>query len=337
MVSSLSAFIINYIQGHDNFWYLFVLAVFHSLFQLNLKVFIGREQIFKFNLFGFFVPLLVAIFILLVYFFSPFQKVDIYFWGYGIAHGIAWLTSFILVFPVVEWRKIFDWHKHFRKAFTYGFFTASSNLLQFLNYRLSYFFILYFKDMSAVGIFSIGIALAEATWIISKSVALVQYSRIINTKNLEENISHSKIAAKISFYLTVFIVAAMILIPPKVYQFVFGEEFLEIKKIILYIVPGILSISISNTHGHFFSAIGKLKQINIKSLIGLAATVVLSILLIPRYDIVGACLAASVAYFLSSVYLLIEFYRLTKFSFSDLILSKKDFRFVSQANQDIKN
>ena len=50
-----------------------------------------------------------------------------------------------------------------------------------------------------------------------------------------------------------------------------------------------MAIAVSNVWGHYFSAFGELKILIVKSLIGVFATLILSIILIPKMGIDGAC------------------------------------------------
>ena len=98
--------------------------------------------------------------------------------------------------------------------------------------------------------------------------------------------------------------------PESVYVFIFGsEEFASVKYILLLLSPGILAIAVTNVYGNYFSAIGKLKILIIKSAVGVVFTVILSVILIPRLQITGACIFNAVSYIVSSTILVIAFCR----------------------------
>ena len=98
---------------------------------------------------------------------------------------------------------------------------------------------------------------------------------------------------------------------------VFGNEFGDIRKYILLLVPGIIAIAVSNLYGHYFAGSGRLKILRDKSLIGLAASLILLPLLVKKYQLTGACISMNVSYILSSLYLW--------------------FRFMKERNYDEKN
>jgi O-antigen/teichoic acid export membrane protein len=78
---------------------------------------------------------------------------------------------------------------------------------------------------------------------------------------------------------------------------------------LLLLSPGILAIAVTNVYGNYFSAIGKLKILIIKSAVGVVFTVILSVILIPRLQITGACIVNAVSYIVSSTILVIAFCR----------------------------
>jgi O-antigen/teichoic acid export membrane protein len=101
--------------------------------------------------------------------------------------------------------------------------------------------------------------------------------------------------------------AAAILVPDTIYQMIFGDEFTGIRKYILYLFPGIIAIAVSNLYGHYFAGTGRLNILRDKSLLGLAASLILLPLLVKKYQLTGACISLDVSYVLSSLYLWIRF------------------------------
>jgi O-antigen/teichoic acid export membrane protein len=99
----------------------------------------------------------------------------------------------------------------------------------------------------------------------------------------------------------------LVLIPQPAYRFIFGDEFGYVRTLIIYLLPGIIAISVSNIFEQYFSGKGKLRVIRNKSLVGLVATLILLPLLIKKYHLAGACISVNVSYILSSVYLWLSF------------------------------
>ena len=92
------------------------------------------------------------------------------------------------------------------------------------------------------------------------------------------------------------------------FTFIFGRDFATIKQLLFLLIPGIISIAISNVYGHYFAGTNRMKVLIEKSLLGLVITLGLSMILIPIWNIKGACMVTSLSYLGSSVYLMYKFY-----------------------------
>lgn len=125
-------------------------------------------------------------------------------------------------------------------------------------------------------------------------------------------------------------VLGIMIIPSQVYEFIFGKEFRDTKEIMLLLSPGIFAIAVSDMVGHYFSGMRDLKILNIKSIAGLAVTVVLSFIMIPRWGILGACIATTSSYFVSALLLFMKFYSSTPFILKDYMISKEEVQLLKQ-------
>ena len=96
-------------------------------------------------------------------------------------------------------------------------------------------------------------------------------------------------------------------LPEPVYRLVFGEEFGDVRKFLIYLLPGVVAISVSNIFGHYFSGSGKLRVLTYKSLIGLCTTIIILPFVLKEYKLTGVCIALNVSYILSSLYLWLTF------------------------------
>ena len=326
LVSIVSSVITIFIQGHDNAAILILLTILNSLFTVQLFLFTAKGNFKLFNIFSLLQPLLLLLFALFFEYIFKVKSFKSYLYGYIAALSISWLFSLIKSRQYLKGKRLEISFKTSIQVMKYGWQTELSSFLQFLSYRLSYFFILFYKGFSSVGVFSVGIALTEAIWMISRSISTVQFSQIINNIEFSDGIKITKQSAKLSFVSSLFILIVMILLPASVFKLVFGHSFEQVKEIMIFLFPGIIAIAISNIYGHFFSATGKTVVLIIKSVFGLFVTVIVSVLLIPRFGIVGACLAASASYLASSIYLFVAFYKNTKFHYKDLIISKNEIK-----------
>lgn len=317
------------IQG-EYLFYLIGISVFSSLLSTNISLFIGTQDIKKFNVYTVLQQLVHIVFIgILVYLFGK-KDVSVYFLAQISCLALLFLTSFFQIIKKCKISEITFCKEVGRNMFEYGWKTQLSAFVQFLNYRLSFYFLEHFEGIASVGIFSIGVTFSEAIWTITRSIAVILYSDVVNSKSREESIGKTKESLKLTFFLMIVFVLGIMIIPSQVYEFIFGKEFRDTKEIMLLLSPGIFAIAVSDMVGHYFSGMRDLKILNVKSIAGLAVTVVLSFIMIPRWGILGACIATTSSYFVSALLLFMKFYSSTPFILKDYMISKEEVQLLKQ-------
>ncbi len=199
-----------------------------------------------------------------------------------------------------------------------GAYVQVANGMQLMNYRLAYWLIEKFQSTAALGIYTVANQLAEGAWLVPKSLAVVLYSKISNTTGPEGQRLLTLTFLKTSMACASAVVLVLILLPSTVFQWVFGPEVVGVTPLIVLLVPGILSMAASQAYSHFFSGTARNVHNVIGSGLGLVATVVAGLLLIPVYGLVGAAISATLAYSINAVYQTIAFMRITGSRFMDL-------------------
>jgi len=310
--TTIGSFVFSVLHSQQSYFVLLPLTLITSFMALNLLIFIGKEKIQHFNVFSLLAPALLLIFSLCFVFLFKDRTVNGYLFSYFLSQAVVFVISLIIIRKYLIKKEIGISTDIVKKAFSYGWKNELSYFIQFLNYRLSYFFILYYQDITSVGLFSVAIVVSESIWLMAKSITTVQYSKIVNLDNPVSAIELTKKSVKLSFYATLAMLIVLAIIPSGVFGFVFGKDFSTIKQLLFFLMPGILSIAVSNVYGHYFAALNQMRVLIVKSTIGLVFTVVLSVILIPLWSIKGACIVTSVSYLSSSVYLWIAFHKTNK-------------------------
>lgn len=305
-------------------YYLIGISVLSSLLSTNISLFIGTQNIRFFNIYTVLQQLVHVLFIAILIYIVKLKDVSVYFLAQIFCLAFLFLTSFFLILKKCKLSEFSFSKSVFINMFEYGWKTQLSAFIQFLNYRLSFYFLEYFEGIAAVGIFSIGITFSEAIWTITRSIAVVLYSDVVNSESREESIVKTKSSLKLSFSLMLIFVLGIIIIPAFIYTEIFGNEFSETKQIMLLLAPGILAIAVSDMIGYYFSGIKELKILNIKSIVGLLITVGFSFFAIPKWGIWGACFVTTSSYVISAAILFWKFYQSTEFKIRDYIISKDE-------------
>lgn len=304
------------------------ISVFSSLLSTNISLFVGTQNIKRFNLYTVLQQLVHIIFIGLFVYVLNRKDVSVYFLAQIACLALLFITSFFQIIRKCDLSEVYFSKEVSRNMFEYGWKTQLSAFVQFLNYRLSFYFLEYFEGISSVGIFSIGVTFSEAIWTITRSIAVVLYSDVVNSKSREESIEKTKSSIKLTVILMMVFVLGILVIPSQVYIMIFGKEFKDTKEIMLLLSPGIFAIAVSDMAGHYFSGIRELKILNVKSIVGLVFTVVFSLIAIPRWGIVGACLATTSSYLVSAFLLFRKFYSATPFRIKDYLVSKEELQLL---------
>lgn len=215
-----------------------------------------------------------------------------------------------------------------KEVVKYGSVAQLGNVIQYLNYRLSYFVLNYYIGADSVGIYSVGVTLAEAVWLVSGSIAMVQYSNIANTGDLGSSREITLRLSKFSFVATILVLLVILSLPSTLFGIIFGKDFSTVKEIVIYLSAGIAIFGLTVIISHYFAGIGKYAVNTITAFIGLIVTVVLNFLLIPKYGCNGAAISATISYLVTGFLLVAIFLKETNYSACDMLINKKDIVFA---------
>ena len=304
-----------------------LLSVLSSLASVNTSVLIGRERVNAANAVNLWQPVTLLLTLLVCYYGFGMLNLNAYIIALYVAYGGSWLFGTILLHN--EFRKFtfcpFDEYKVVVKdLFKYGILNQSGHLVQFINLRLGFYLLQRYVDVGSTGVFSNAVALAEAVWLISRSIALVQYARIANSDDADYSRRLTLDLAKICLAFSTAAMVVLALLPTSFHLWLFGPEFGDLPTLIRILAPGALIYSLFLIIGHYFSGTGRYQMNTYAALCGLVFTFALGFTLIPRYGIYGAAITSSVSYAANAVFVMIVFFRGSTFKVSDFFLSRKN-------------
>ena len=304
-----------------------ILSFLSSLSSINFRFLVGKEEIQKANYNTLLQPILLTL--TLVVYYIILKRTDIY--GFIIGLYAAYCGTFLLgvwmlrdEYANLRYDKDKDYGPVLKDLFKYGFLNQTGHFVQFFNLRLSYYLLDNYIGRGEVGVFSRSVSMAEAVWIISSSIALVQYARISNADNREYSQKLTLDLTKICLLVSAVAVVVLCLLPPQFYIFVFGSDFGEMAHLIRILAPGVLLYCIFLILGHYYSGTGRYQMNTFAALCGLAATCILGFTLIPKYDVTGAAITSAVSYTMNAVFLFVFFLKESHFKGKDFILRKNE-------------
>ena len=314
-----------------------ILSFISSLSNINFRFLVGKEEIQKANYNTLLQPVLLTI--TLVVYYLVLKKTDIY--GYIIGLYAAYGGTFLL--GVWMLRKEYtnlrnDKDKEYgpvlKDLFKYGFLNQTGHFVQFFNLRLSYYLLDRFINVGRVGVFSNALSLAEAIWIISNSIALVQYARIANADDRTYAQKLTLDLSKICLLVSAVAIMVLCLLPSTIYTFVFGPEFGEMASLIRILAPGILLYCVFLIFGHYYSGTGRYQMNTFAALCGLVATFVCGFTLIPKLDVTGAAITSAVSYTVNAIFLFVFFIKESHFKGRDFILTRSEIQnYIAELKQ----
>ena len=307
IISLSGAIIFSLFFGFGYFLPFFLISLLMSVTSSISTYWLGKKNIRTYNLLTLLNPLLILASLAVLYFIFKKTALNTVYLAYYIGIGILLLVGLAGLAKKEAFRAPEFSYSGIRSIIRYGVINEFNSLIQFLNYRLSYYFIARMLGLAELGIFSIAVAVSEAVWVISRSMSAIHFSNVINSDDYVKSRHETIVFVKQSFRISSLVLCMLVLIPQPVYRFIFGDEFGYVRTLMIYLLPGIIAISMSNLFEQYFSGKGNLRVIRNKSLVGLIATLILLPLLIKKYHLAGACISVNVSYILSSVYLWLNF------------------------------
>lgn len=301
-ISFIGACLVNFLHP-THFWLLLSLSIILSTHSLIFNQLFANQNFMKGNL----LTLLVQVLFFLVLLALWWMNYPIDWITYFEIQMVIWSLTTLFFLKPLKFALLKK--NELRAMLNYGFRNELSYLLQFISYRLSYFFIFYKLGIEALGVFGVMVILAESVWVISRSFSSVSFSKQLQDEGESNSIRRTNQYAWYTFGLTAIAILALLILPNEWYIAIFSKEFSELKTILIVVSPGILLVAISTIFGHYFAAKNRQGILLFKSFIGVLVTVSLTPLFISLYGIWGAALAMSISYITSSVVLIIAYLR----------------------------
>lgn len=210
----------------------------------------------------------------------------------------------------------------FRETLRYGLRLHPGTVAQFLNYRLDVFLVAYFRSPAEVGLYVVATGLAEKLYELPVSLWTVLLYR--NARH--ETDTAAQVSAAV-FRLMLVILAVLCgvfaALAYPVIRFLYGSSFLGAVAVAWVLLPGIWLYGAGKILGVHLMATGRPGRDAAAAGFSLAITVLLDLLLIPRYGIMGAALASSIAYGAAAVFLLGMFLRTTGMTPREVLLVRR--------------
>jgi O-antigen/teichoic acid export membrane protein len=182
-----------------------------------------------------------------------------------------------------------------RPILSYGLRGHVGNVLQFFNYRLDVFIVNYFLGPAGVGVYGVSVGLAELLWYLPNAVGFVIFPKAAASKPEEMNAFTPRVF-RLTLLLTAFGGAGLALFAKPLIKLIYSSAFAGAYVPMLALLPGAVLLGAGKVLTNEIAGRGYPHYNSINAGVALVLTVALDLLLIPRYGILGAAVASSVAY-----------------------------------------
>ncbi len=216
------------------------------------------------------------------------------------------LFSIILVYASFkhEIKNIFNNLPFTKEIFKYTLLVFLANCIQFLCYRMDVWFVDYYHTREAVGQYAFATKIAQLWWVLPQIMAALFFPLLALKEQSVESFKRS-----IFYLIFISIITGLVamLLYPFIIPIVTSAEYLISYKAFVCLLPGVIFFSINILLASKFSADGNVIY-NLKiSIICFVIVLVFNMLLIPKYGIVGAAIASTIAYTFSSIFAIFKF------------------------------
>lgn len=308
--------------------FLAVLPIPFSLFNTyNSGIFLGKNQISEFNKINWVPPFigLVFTFILVVLFkFSIAGAMAAGFLGGFYMFAVLLIKNrFLSAFSLR-----FDW-KVFKSLLSLGIIYALALVLINLNYKIDVILLDKISSPFETGIYSKGASIIEYLWQIPMLLSTIVFARSAASKKSKE-FSYKVIKLLRISFVFIFLGSVFLGLFSNILIIgLFGADFELSAKVLVYLLPGVLLLTIFKVLNMDLAGRGK-PWVSLKAMgPALIVNIGLNIVLIPEFGAIGASIASTISYSMAALIYLIVYSREVEIPIREIVtFSRSDFSFL---------
>jgi len=197
------------------------------------------------------------------------------------------------------------------------------NIIGYLVIRSDIFLVQFYLGSYSVGLYGVAVAVAEMIWIFPSVIGQILFPKIAHARDTISQVATTEYIVRLVTLIglievTVFVLAGKFLLN------IFGPDFMKSYTPLLFLLPGIFTMSISQPLGSYFAGKGYPPIVILAAGISFLVNLIINIILIPRWGIIGASFSTSIAYTIHLIILIYAFIHITKSNWKNLFIIKKD-------------
>jgi O-antigen/teichoic acid export membrane protein len=203
--------------------------------------------------------------------------------------------------PMARWRPDLSLA---RQLLAFGGKAFGVSAVNLLNFRFDLYMVKYFRSPSDVGMYSLGMNLAEVLLYCARSVNLVLFSRISSDERRSTSLTPA--ATRVLLAGITFAVFCILLVKDPVVLRVFGERYAICSNVVTLLLPGILAQSLSLLLVGDMLGKQQLGTVMRSAVLCFTIMVALDLAAIPLWGVLGAAAISTLAYASQAIYLLVR-------------------------------
>ena len=244
----------------------------------------------------------------------------------GVLVGL-WLSTVLLTLLIfalgVHWNLLTSWPifsiTTWKPLVIYGVKLHLGSVFQTLNYRFDMYLVAFFLGSASVGLYSVGVAMGEWLWLIPGALGASLMHRVGTGSERDVN-RMVGVINRLSSAILALGTLVLALVGSGLIQFLYGKAFSASYLPLLLLLPGIWALGLWKNFMNDLSVRGYPTIKSYTSGVAVLLTVFLDVLLIPRWGIIGAAVASSIAYVIAWGVALRVYCRITGYHPWDLLV-----------------
>ncbi len=183
----------------------------------------------------------------------------------------------------------------FRRMIGFGGKVYLSCLMSFVVLRSDMLLVNYYCGAAQAGVYSITVQIADTLLLVPMTIGMLLFPRIASEQADRQEEVTSRVIRHTALLLGLLCAVAWVLVGPVV-SFLYGPPFGEAAVALRWLVPGIWAVGLNGVLMNHFGGQGMPWVTVAAPCVGAVLNVLLNLFLLPRYGIVGAAAASTVAY-----------------------------------------
>jgi len=231
-------------------------------------------------------------------------KVEGAVWGFVIATIITGLISIIFIKEFISTISL-SFSKSFKDLGWFGFYYVLAQSIGMVNTQMGSIILGHFLDAEIVGYYAVATMIVSGIALIPNSVNTAVAPRITYIYGKREYKKTAKFIKRIALYVTlviIFISILLVFFGKTIIILLFKKEFLLAYSPLLILLIGYIIYSPIHSVDCALPSIGKMNLMYKISMLSAIFNVIFSIVLIPKYGILGAALSTSISLIILSLF-----------------------------------